>query len=136
MEMNINSFRLFRLRAIRFIRLLILVLSSAGMLIIYSFTGNYVFPRIDELLWAARLGESTVYAKGYTLRRLRSIRIGMTGAEVEVIMGPPLRQGPWGGLPVVWFYSDQKTVEDNFWRRWVVFDNGRVVEVINDFWID
>jgi hypothetical protein len=136
MEMNINSLRLFRLRAMRFTRLLILMLSSACMLLIYSFTDNYVGPRIDELLWAARLGESTVYAKGYTLSRLRSIRIGMTAAEVGAIMGPPLRQGPWGGLPVVWFYSDQKTGEDNFWRRWVVFDKGRVVEVINDFWMD
>jgi hypothetical protein len=87
-------------------------------------------------LFSAVLGESTVYAKGYSERRFRAIQVAMTASEVEAILGPPLRQFAWGYLPLVWSYSDHPTDTDNFKRRWVAFKNGTAVKVINDFWID
>jgi hypothetical protein len=90
-------------------------------------------------IWKARLfGEETVYADGYSEKRFQSIKVGMKMAEVDSIMGPPLRRGTWGDLRPVWFYSDQRNVSDNFWRRWVVVDatSDRVAEIIADFWVD
>jgi hypothetical protein len=31
---------------------------------------------------------------------------------------------------------DQPNAEANFGRRWVLFENGKVMAVINDFWVD
>ena len=89
---------------------------------------------VDDLYYAARTGNNTVYAKGYTDARFRSIRLGMTAIQVEATLGPPLKIAPFGGMPSVWYYTDQETDWDNFWRRWVVFERGRVVEIISDFW--
>jgi hypothetical protein len=36
----------------------------------------------------------------------------------------------------MWYYSTQPNDTANFWRRWVHFKNGKVVEIINDFWVD
>jgi hypothetical protein len=62
----------------------------------------------------------------------------MTTAEVEAVMGPPLRKVAWG-TPAddeMWFYSDQFNYTANFWRRWLHFQNGKVLVVIDDFWVD
>ncbi len=93
---------------------------------------------IRESLIAWLLGEETVYAEGYSERKFASIKVGATTAEVLSIMGPPLRRGAWGDSPQVWFYTNQRTATDNYWRRWLVFDTAgeRVVEIIADFWVD
>jgi outer membrane protein assembly factor BamE (lipoprotein component of BamABCDE complex) len=92
----------------------------------------------DQLLASAILGESTVYAKGYSEHRFRTIKVGMTASQVEAIMGTPLRKGlhPAFGLPDPWFYTYHEDMTANYKRRWVVFNNGKVVNVINDFWVD
>jgi len=74
--------------------------------------------------------------KGYTERKFRTVTVGMTAAEVQAILGPPIKRMPWGILPEVWLYTDHKTITGNFWRRWIAFDvdSGRVEEVIADFW--
>jgi outer membrane protein assembly factor BamE (lipoprotein component of BamABCDE complex) len=92
----------------------------------------------DQLLACAILGESTVNAKGYSEHRFRTIKIGMTASQVEAIMGTPLRKGshPAFGLADPWFYTYHEDMTANYKRRWVVFNNGRVVAVINDFWVD
>ena len=84
------------------------------------------------------VGEATVYAKGFSESKFRSIKVGMKTADLLSIIGPPLKRAPWGSLPEVWYYTDQKTITDNFWRRWVVVDTnaGEVVTIIDDFWDD
>jgi outer membrane protein assembly factor BamE (lipoprotein component of BamABCDE complex) len=93
---------------------------------------------VGESLRVWLLGEATVYAEGYSERRFASIKVGTTTAEILSILGPPLRRGEWGDDPQVWFYTDQRTVTDNFWRRWLVLDpaGDRVAEIIADFWVD
>jgi outer membrane protein assembly factor BamE (lipoprotein component of BamABCDE complex) len=92
----------------------------------------------DQLFLSLLLGESTVYSKGYSEQQFRTLRVGMTAAQVEAIMGPPLWKGthPAFGLPYTWFYTTHEDVTANYKRRWVAFQNGRVVQIINDFWID
>jgi hypothetical protein len=80
--------------------------------------------------------QSTVYAPGYSWQKFGSIRQGMTPIQVEAVLGPPLKRVSWGGFSDVSFYSDQKTITDNFWRQWVVWKDGKVDFVISDYWDD
>ena len=93
---------------------------------------------VGESLRARFFGDATVYAEGFSERKFASVKVGATTAEVLSIMGPPLRRAPFGDAPLVWFYTDQRTSTDNFWRRWVVLDptGKRVAEIITDFWVD
>lgn len=90
----------------------------------------------DQLLAAILFGHSTVYARGYNESRCRAIRIGMTDSQVETLVGCPLehRQAPWPGCDDLWLYTWKKS--GNFRRRRVLFRNGEVVQVINDFYVD
>jgi hypothetical protein len=90
----------------------------------------------DQLLMSAFLGESTVYARRYSESKFRSVRVGMTVRQVEAILGPPLRRGRCYAFDDVSEYSDQRTVTENFRRRWVVWRAGEVERVINDFFAD
>jgi hypothetical protein len=109
----------------------------------------FIIALIDINLAAARMflkndhffGFGTVYAPGYSERRFHRLRVGMTPVEVEAIMGPPLFKGDWGCLTAptdrdIWRYSNQHHYLANYWRRWVIFEKGKVVEVVSDFWVD
>ena len=91
-----------------------------------------------ELLRALLLAESTDYVDGYSDARFSSVKVGDTTEVVLSKIGAPLRRGPWGDHAHVWFYSDQRTVTDNFWRRWLVLNaaGDRVAEIVADFWVD
>ena len=65
----------------------------------------------------------------------------MKGNEVEAIMGEPLRKVPWNEHMGVhgeemWFYSHQPNANANYWRRWVLFHDGKPITFINDSWND
>jgi hypothetical protein len=89
-------------------------------------------------------GFSTIYAEGFSESRFITLRVGMSRGDVEAIVGRPLRKVPWNeSYPPpgphdneMWHYSDQRDDTANFHRRWVYFENGKVVEIINDFWVD
>jgi outer membrane protein assembly factor BamE (lipoprotein component of BamABCDE complex) len=108
------------------------------VLVVAIFTFVALQLDIGDRLRARFYGEATAYANGYREQGFRSIKVGMTSAQVISIMGPPLGRGPWGDLPEVWFYTQNKTLTDNFWRRWVVVDTtqDRVAEIIDDFWVE
>ena len=86
-------------------------------------------------------GWSTFYSDQYSESAFNSLRVGMTHGEVEAIAGRPLRKAPSNQASGInheemWFYSDRPDPTSNFWRRWVFLKNGKVVTVINDFWVD
>jgi hypothetical protein len=86
-------------------------------------------------------GFSTFYSEGYSETRFLTLRVGMSDREVEAIVGRPLRKVPWNQHmgphdEEMWQYSDRPDDTANYWRRWVLFENGKVVAVINDFWLD
>jgi hypothetical protein len=86
-------------------------------------------------------GFSTFYSDQYSDSAFNSLRVGMTHVEVEAIAGRPLRKAPSSQTSGIndeemWFYSDRPDPTSNFWRRWVFFKNGKVVTVINDFWVE
>ena len=83
-------------------------------------------------------GMGTVYSENYDETKFQSLHAGMTLKEVEAIMGKPLKIVSWK-VPTtgeVWKYSDQPNIISNFWRRWVEFQDGKVAEVIIDYWVD
>jgi hypothetical protein len=80
--------------------------------------------------------------RGSSESRFQRIRVGMTTAEVEAILGPPLLKGDWGCLTPspgdrdTWRYSNQHHYAANFWRRCVIFEKGKVVDLVSDFRVD
>ena len=82
-------------------------------------------------------GYSTVYSEQYDEVKFESIRIGMDTGEVEAILGPPLSKTPWDdGHTVLWKYSDQLGSMDNFWKRWIYIEDGKVNWIVNEFYRD
>jgi hypothetical protein len=86
-------------------------------------------------------GFCTFYSAGFSESRFRTLHVGMTRGEVEAIVGPPLRKVPQNQSTgprdeELWCYSDRQDESANFWRRWVYLENGKVVSVVNDFWVD
>jgi hypothetical protein len=86
-------------------------------------------------------GLCTNYSEGYSESRFNALRVGMTREEVKSIIGAPIRVQPRredAGRrdEETWEYSDRRDYTANFWRRWVLFENGKVVVVVSDFWVD
>ncbi len=66
----------------------------------------------------------------------------MTYDKVKSILGEPLKVNAnsqlWAPCEV-WVYSEPPpigTLYSSYWRRWVLFDNGTVVAVLNDYYYD
>ena len=62
--------------------------------------------------------------------------------EVESILGQPLHKDStsqrWAPLEN-WIYSEAPpsgTIGDNYWRRWVMFERGRVAAIVDDYYVD
>src|SRR5690242_18062299 len=91
---------------------------------------------------ANRFFSNTAYSVHYSERRFNSIRPGMTPAEVEGVMGSPLHKDTYAHLPggdvnrVDWRYSEQIDATRDFWRRHVVFKDGKVWYLVNERWED
>ena len=86
-------------------------------------------------------GLGTIYSEKYDESKFESLRAGMTGREVKVIMGEPLKRVAWNRHTGVheeemWYYSDQPNATANFWRRWVHFHDDKTTMIINDYWYD
>ncbi len=92
--------------------------------------------------WWVRYHFETVYAPGYRESRFRKVRIGMTPNEVESILSRPIRKDStsqrWAPCEN-WIYSEPPppgTLGDNYWRRWVLFEDGKVSVVVDDYYED
>ena len=92
--------------------------------------------------WWVRYHFETVYAPGYSESQFRRVRIGMTPNEVESILGRPIRKDStsrrWSPCEN-WIYSEPPppgTIGDNYWRRWVLFDDGKVSAIVDDYYED
>lgn len=122
-----------------------IVMAFARALFIDNRPSDILFAAISALEW-----HFTVYAKGYSESRFRSLRVGMTVREVEDIMGPPLATGKWqvpdgrggpvtagqGELDNLWYYTRAGKVRGNLWRREVWYRNGVVDSVDGTYYLD
>lgn len=80
---------------------------------------------------------NTVYSTGFDEIRFQQVRDGMTSAEVEALVGPPLEKVPWPEEGVViWLYTDKRYNRGNYWKRDVFMNNGKVDRIISMYWID
>jgi hypothetical protein len=79
---------------------------------------------------------STLYSPGYRESSFQRVRVGATAAEVEGLLGPPLGRCPRADGPEVWAYTDGATTTSNYWRRWIVLEDGKVTNIVSDFWWD
>jgi hypothetical protein len=124
-----------------------IALAVARFLFIDNRPMDIVFAAISALE-----GHSTVYAKGYSESKFRSLRVGMTARQVEDILGAPLGRGQWmdtGDTGVVrpltpeegtphdiWDYTAAGKARGNYWRREVWFRNGVVHQLDRTYYLD
>jgi hypothetical protein len=92
--------------------------------------------------WWVRYNFATVYAPAYSEGQFRRVRVGMMQADVASLLGPPLHKDStsprWSPLEN-WIYSDPPppgTLCDSYWRRWVMFQRGQVVAIVDDYYED
>ena len=49
----------------------------------------------------------------------------------------PLRKVDWPGNGMQnWMFSDQVAPTSDYWRRWVFIKDGKVVDLVSDYWWD
>jgi hypothetical protein len=121
-----------------------MTLASAKSLFIDNRPQDVLFAVISVLD-----GDFTVYVKGYSESKFRSLRVGMTAGQVEDIMGPPLSVGQWqepvpgqpitpgdGPLHDLWRYTRSGKAMGNYWEREVWFKNGVVHNIERTFYLD
>jgi hypothetical protein len=116
-------------------------LTVGGLMVIIAWIGIHVATFRALLICDPFFGFCTFYSERYSESRFRTLRVGMSRGEVEAIMGRPLGKIPWNQDmrshdEEMWYYSDRLDETTNYHRRWVYFENGKVVTVINDFWVD
>jgi hypothetical protein len=78
----------------------------------------------------------THYAPGFTEAKFASLKEGMTAAEVEAVMGPPLARIDHGDWKALWTYSDRDDDTCGFQKRWVYLETGKVTIIENTTWIE
>jgi hypothetical protein len=90
---------------------------------------------LDGLIFGLLLKEDTEYAAGYTDTKWRSIRIGMTEADVRAILGEPLQvwQNRGESVGMRWSRSPGDT---NYRCRVILLENDRLVERHAEFHLD
>ncbi len=107
------------------------------MMVLVAWIGIYLATARALLRSEPLFGFGTVYSEQFSERAFNSVRVGMNRSQVEQTIGTPLRKVPWGSASQeMWYYSDQPDLTANFWRRWVLFENGKVTWIANDFWVD
>jgi hypothetical protein len=109
-----------------------------GMIVAVALIGSW----LGVARWWVVRNFVTVYSAGYDEVRFRLVRVGMTPGEVESLLGRPLlrdstsqRWAPYEN----WIYSEPPppgTIGDNYWRRWVMFEGGRVAVIVDDYYED
>jgi hypothetical protein len=79
---------------------------------------------------------STVYSPRYNESTFHRVPLGATAEVVEMMLGPPLAKWRHSEEAEFWAYTQGATATSNYWRRWILMENGRVVGVVSDYWWD
>jgi hypothetical protein len=102
------------------------------MMIVISVIGFAMFV-VQQMFFA-----NTVYSVGYDESRFRKVHVGMTSAEVEELLGPPLEKVPLPQVGVViWLYTDRRhNRSGDYSKRDVWVEDDKVCNVVNIYWHD
>jgi hypothetical protein len=81
-------------------------------------------------------GFATRYTWGFRESQFRMVRVGMTPEEVEKILGAPFQKDSksprWSPIEN-WMYSEPAVLTNDEWRKWVMFQNGKVLVIIDEY---
>jgi outer membrane protein assembly factor BamE (lipoprotein component of BamABCDE complex) len=103
----------------------------AGLVWVYSRTCDPLGSAVGGLF-----GHDTIYSDGYSVRRWRAVKVGMTRAEVHDLLGDPLYSNAASSGKEKWSYSKQRGSHDNWHMRFVIFKEDRVTQVFTYFDVD
>lgn len=92
---------------------------------------------VEGELLAILAGEDTAYSARYSSRAFRSIKVGMSEAEVESIIGPALESaGPYGDERELLLQFSRSPSYGSYRVREVELRGGRVVRIYSGLWFD
>jgi outer membrane protein assembly factor BamE (lipoprotein component of BamABCDE complex) len=83
------------------------------------------------------LGDSTIWAPGYTEEKWRQLKVGMSKDDVQQLLGEPFAKlhRDHGNVSEGWYYTDRADLDGNFQQRRVKLRAGVVFEVVDEiFW--
>jgi hypothetical protein len=107
-----------------------------GMMVAVALIGSW----LGTARWWVDHNFATVYASGYSESGFRRVRIGMTPEEVGSVLGQPLRRdstSPNWSPCENWMYSDPPHgLGEDYWRKWVIFRDGKVCYVDDSYYVD
>jgi len=85
-------------------------------------------------------GDFTLYAKGYSESRFRTVRIGMTTRQVKNLLGAPLNwdtpETSEASGEGIWCYTRPGKSPGSYWVRHIAFRNGVVDDINMHFYMD
>ena len=92
-------------------------------------------PSTIDIIASVLAGHDTAYSAGYNEVGWRKLRLGMMQAEVEPILGPPLKKTILYGQREIWTYSTSPD-DGNYWMRQIHFLGGKIEKLDDRFYVD
>ena len=122
----------------KLIAAIVLVIAAVALLPLGSTMIRYHYGPVDAALHLLNHDPTaTVYASGFSELRFSQVQPGMSRAEVEELLGPPLRRWHRDFVDCAWSYSWQRRGDDSFDRRTVNFNrDGTVNRAFRKFYVD
>jgi len=112
---------------------LMVVLGILALLIALVFLN----PDFQEFVLSSISEEETIYAKGYSYKSWKEVKINDTVDRVLYLLGDPLKIYKSADGSFSYYYTCQGPKDTNYRIRAIIFNNkGRVVEKIREFYVD
>ena len=91
-------------------------------------------PSLVDIVLSRAASLDTAFPVGYSDLKWLSLRHGMTGSEVEAVLGRPFVKHEWAGGEV-WRYS-RSPADTHYWKRDIHFRGGVVVGFDSELYFD
>lgn len=123
-----------KIRIFKIILIVLNVLSVIVLLLVALFFINYDF---KEFVLASFVEEETVYARGYSDKAWKEVKINDNINRVIQLLGEPLKKHRCDDGSISYFYSDQGPKNKSCRVRIIMINkDGRVIEKVREFYVD
>jgi hypothetical protein len=97
----------------------------------------FLNPDFQESVLSSICGEETIYAKGYSYKAWKKVKIDDTIDRVLKLLGKPLKIFKSDDGSSSYYYTYQGPKDTNYRMRAIIFNNkGRVIKKVREFYMD
>jgi len=120
-----------------FRKFILVTLIAVAAIIIIFFALFFLNQDFKEFIFSSTVEEETVYAKGYSIKAWKEVKLNDNIERVIQLLGEPLKKDKSDDGAFSYFYSDQGPRNKSCRVRIIVFNKeGRVLKKIREFYID